>query len=114
MSGVEPQTESVAAPPVDLVSKPAARRDLLRRRTDSFLLPAGLGAGWSRRLGRDRAFLLGGGLIAALLIMATVLRLFWTADPTVVDLGKALSSPSLAHPMGTDSYGRDILARFDE
>jgi peptide/nickel transport system permease protein len=38
----------------------------------------------------------------------------WLApyDPTYIDLDNMLSPPSLAHPMGTDQLGRDVLARM--
>ena len=32
-------------------------------------------------------------------------------DPTVTDVPDRLAPPSLAHPMGTDNYGRDMLSR---
>jgi len=37
----------------------------------------------------------------------------WLApyDPIKVDPAAALSRPGVAHPLGTDRYGRDILSR---
>jgi peptide/nickel transport system permease protein len=32
-------------------------------------------------------------------------------DPYKMDFGSALSTPSLAHPLGTDHMGRDLLSR---
>ena len=32
-------------------------------------------------------------------------------DPYAQDLASALQPPSLQHPMGTDTYGRDMLSR---
>lgn len=57
--------------------------------------------------------LVGLGLLVVLLVMALVLPLFWRVNPTAVDLSHALAPPSLAHPMGTDGNGRDVLARFN-
>lgn len=54
------------------------------------------------------------GALAFLVILAALGPLVWTLDPYAVDVLDALSPPSLAHPMGTDDVGRDILARFNE
>jgi len=43
-------------------------------------------------------------------IVATLLGL----DPTTVDLYHRLAGPSLAHPLGTDELGRDLLLRLLE
>jgi peptide/nickel transport system permease protein len=64
-------------------------------------------------IGRERAFVLGVVLLLVLVFMGTVMRLIWTADPNATILSQTLAAPSLRHPMGTDSLGRDILARFD-
>ena len=32
-------------------------------------------------------------------------------DPYAQDLTQAMQAPSRAHPMGTDTYGRDMLSR---
>jgi nickel transport system permease protein len=49
------------------------------------------------------------GLILSVAILAP-----WLAphDPAEVDLEKKLLDPSLAHPLGTDHLGRDILSRL--
>lgn len=36
----------------------------------------------------------------------------WTIDPQHVDLDAVLAAGSLAHPLGTDAEGRDLLARI--
>lgn len=36
----------------------------------------------------------------------------WTIEPTFIDIRARNSSPSLAHPFGTDQLGRDMLARM--
>lgn len=38
-------------------------------------------------------------------------RSLWGIDPLAVDTDAILDPPSAAHPFGTDSFGRDILAR---
>jgi peptide/nickel transport system permease protein len=54
--------------------------------------------------------LLGAVLTAGLLGMA-LLSLVWTPySPTGMDFLHKLAPPSLAHPMGTDPFGRDMLS----
>jgi peptide/nickel transport system permease protein len=49
-----------------------------------------------------------------LLVLCAVLGpVVWRKDPLGLDIGSTLQPPSWAHPMGTDSVGRDILARFN-
>jgi peptide/nickel transport system permease protein len=86
----------------------------VRRRSDPFRRMSRVGAAWTRNLRDDQALLLGAGLILVLVLMATVVRLFWAKDPSAVNLTDSLQSPSLDHPMGTDSNGRDLFARFNE
>jgi peptide/nickel transport system permease protein len=47
--------------------------------------------------------------VAALVLCAPW---FVSADPVAQDLMHALEAPSVAHPLGTDHLGRDILARI--
>jgi peptide/nickel transport system permease protein len=56
-------------------------------------------------------FLVGLVLSAAVVVMALV-SLFWTPySPTAMDARQRMEAPSLAHPLGTDQYGRDLLSR---
>ncbi|MDB5077994.1 MAG: binding-protein-dependent transport system inner rane protein [Chloroflexi bacterium] len=73
------------------------------------------------RIGRGLAYLwhdpvLASGLAlgALLVVVAALGPLVWTASPFAIDVGSSLQPPSLTHPMGTDSVGRDLLARFDQ
>jgi len=51
--------------------------------------------------------------LLALLAGAVLLGpLAWPVDPFAMDFAAILAPPSLAHPMGTDPVGRDVLARF--
>ncbi|HEY6395281.1 MAG TPA: ABC transporter permease [Candidatus Binataceae bacterium] len=53
-----------------------------------------------------------GFLIVAMLVLCAIAGPFaFNADPLAIDLGRSLASPSLSHPLGCDSLGRDILAR---
>lgn len=51
--------------------------------------------------------------LLALIALAVLGPVLWTKDPAGVDVGSALQGPSWAHPMGTDSSGRDIFTRFN-
>ncbi|WEK51964.1 MAG: ABC transporter permease [Candidatus Kaistia colombiensis] len=65
-----------------------------------------------RRVWADKVFALA-LLIAALLILGPLLGpSLWPLSPLDMDFGAPLAAPSLAHPMGTDSNGRDVFARF--
>jgi peptide/nickel transport system permease protein len=65
-----------------------------------------------RRPGRHPTFVVGAG-ICALLVATALLSQLWTpADPLAMAIGARLQGPSLAHPFGTDQYGRDILSRI--
>jgi peptide/nickel transport system permease protein len=52
---------------------------------------------------------LGGVVLLALVVVFG--PMIWPIKPNAVDLTAQLSPPSGAHPLGTDSLGRDMLAR---
>ena len=55
--------------------------------------------------------LLAGGLITALMVGVALVSLAWTPyAPTAMDYVHRLAAPSLLHPFGTDSFGRDVLS----
>lgn len=64
-----------------------------------------------RRLLRVR--LAGAGLVivAGLLLLALAADVISPYDPFHQDYGAIMQAPSLAHPMGTDDMGRDVLSR---
>lgn len=50
------------------------------------------------------------GAAALALVLAGT---FWQPyDPHQIDLGATFAAPTLAHPLGTDHLGRDVLSRF--
>ena len=56
-------------------------------------------------------FLLGGALIALLLLTIAVGLVWMPYNPIAIDLDHTLDPPSLAHWLGTDEFGRDVLSR---
>ena len=64
-----------------------------------------------RTLLRNR-FAVGGGVaILVLALLAITAPLVAPYDPVAQDYDHLLEAPSLAHPFGTDNFGRDILSR---
>ena len=59
---------------------------------------------------RGASLTLGAGL-TALFIGAALLTVLWVPyDITQLDIANKIKPPSLAHPLGTDHFGRDILS----
>ena len=50
-------------------------------------------------------------LAVTLLLITIFAKYICPYDPYAQDLASALQPPSLQHPMGTDTYGRDMLSR---
>ena len=54
-----------------------------------------------------------GGTILIVVVISTLLSIFWTPyPPLAMSTGPSLGHISLAHPLGTDVYGRDTLSRL--
>ena len=51
------------------------------------------------------------GLIAALVVLALLAPVLTPYDPLAQDASAQAKSPSVAHPLGTDYLGRDVLSR---
>lgn len=63
------------------------------------------------RLRRNKLAILG-MILAVILVLSAVLAPILTPyDPATQDVVNRFQWPSLAHPMGTDNYGRDLLTR---
>jgi peptide/nickel transport system permease protein len=72
---------------------------------------AGRAASW---IGRSKAAMLGGGLLALVVLAALAGPLLTPYPYDAQDFAVALTPPfvDLGHPLGTDQFGRDILSRI--
>lgn len=59
---------------------------------------------------RTPSGVIGMGVLVVWVLVATTWQL-WAPNPLATDALAALQAPSLAHPFGTDSLGRDVFAR---
>jgi len=65
-----------------------------------------------RRRGWSPSLVVGAAVTAVFVGMALV-SLAWTPyDPTALNILNKLQTPSLAHPLGTDFFGRDVLSQI--
>lgn len=62
-------------------------------------------------LRHNKAAMTGGVFVLLLALVCALGGCFWQVDPAAQDLSDALAAPSLAHPLGTDTLGRDLFAR---
>jgi peptide/nickel transport system permease protein len=69
------------------------------------------GRGWLRRLRTNRSVLAGGVLLFAVIVLALVIPPIAHLDPYAVDPAQRLADPGSDHLLGTDTFGRDLLAR---
>lgn len=53
----------------------------------------------------------GVGIVCVLLGLAAFAPFISAGNPQAMDFNAILAVPSVAHPMGTDNFGRDVLAR---
>ena len=54
-----------------------------------------------------------GSIVFVIIVFGVIAGPFlWTIDATYIDIRARNSGPSLAHPLGTDQLGRDLLARM--
>lgn len=65
-----------------------------------------------KRLKRNKAAMIGLGMVILFIIVALIAPLLAPYDPAEIDLGAILQGPSSQHWMGTDYYGRDLLSRI--
>jgi peptide/nickel transport system permease protein len=55
--------------------------------------------------------MLGLAITAAIVAVAALSLVYTPRDPLQMDIGARLETPSAAHPLGTDQFGRDLLSR---
>ncbi|MCE5193084.1 ABC transporter permease [bacterium] len=66
------------------------------------------------RLTRHKLAMAGAAMLIVILLFVFVGPLIWRADPNaqIEGIEGMFNAPSKAHPLGTDDYGRDVLARM--
>jgi ABC-type dipeptide/oligopeptide/nickel transport system permease subunit len=67
--------------------------------------------GWWARFVAHRAGLVGGVLVAVVVLAGVLAPWLAPYDPTAIAMDDALSPPTARHLMGTDAFGRDVLSR---
>ncbi len=70
--------------------------------------------GWralARPVLRNRLVLFGTGLVLMMVALALLADIVSPYDPTEMKVANALEAPSVAHPFGTDRFGRDVFSR---
>ncbi len=65
-----------------------------------------------KRFAKNRLALFCLAVFLLILVVCLLAPLFTSENPAELNLGNTKQNPSLAHPMGTDILGRDILARM--
>lgn len=65
-----------------------------------------------KKLWRHRSFRIGLLVVFFLLLSACLGPLFWTIEPTSMQMRFRFKPPSLDFPLGTDGFGRDVLSRL--
>jgi peptide/nickel transport system permease protein len=74
--------------------------------------PSGLFRDALGRLAQNRGAIAGAAILAALVALALFADVIVPYDPTQIAAGDRLRPPELAHPFGTDAFGRDVLIRI--
>jgi ABC-type dipeptide/oligopeptide/nickel transport system permease subunit len=91
---------------------PALQPQRLAQPSRPLLVQIGLLARRLGKLHRSDTLAVWGGLFLALIIFGAVFAPILTPySPTKPDIKARFQLPSLAHPFGTDDFGRDLLAR---
>jgi oligopeptide transport system permease protein len=65
----------------------------------------------AHRFMRNRAAVVAAIGFLLMCVLVLLVPIFSGEDPNAVDFSKQLQGPSLAHPLGTDDFGRDLLVR---
>lgn len=64
------------------------------------------------RFTKHRLAVLGAIVMVLLIVVAVFGPMLYTVDPNAVDVFASRKPPTAEHPLGTDSAGRDVLARL--
>ncbi|HTW52801.1 MAG TPA: ABC transporter permease [Stellaceae bacterium] len=94
-----PIAEPVLEPGGIAIASPRVRHDSLAREA------------W-RRFRRHRLALLSAGILIAMVLILVFGTLIWPVAINDIDFSAQMTGPSLAHPLGTDDLGQDLLARM--
>ncbi len=65
-----------------------------------------------RRFRRHKLAVASAVILAAMILFVVLGPLVWTVAINDIDFSASLQGPSLAHPLGTDDLGQDLLARM--
>jgi peptide/nickel transport system permease protein len=90
------------------------RADLIRTASaleDEAAAPPARRGSWLRFIARDKKALIGLIVLALLALAAILAPLVAPYDPNAM-MYDMIGAPSLAHPLGTDDLGRDLLSRL--
>ena len=71
-----------------------------------------LGAEAWRRFKRHRLAFVGALILAVIVVGVAIGPWVWTVPINEIDFAATLQGPSLAHPLGTDDLGQDLLSRM--
>lgn len=66
---------------------------------------------WWRIFSRNHSAVVAAVILTALIAMAVAGPYLVPFEPSRIDTGPSMQAPTLAHPMGTDELGRDVLSR---
>lgn len=83
--------------------------------SDAILAPAPSSGSFGRLLrllGRNKRLLMGGTVLAIIILLAVLASLIAPYSPIQQDMKARLQAPSWAHWLGTDHLGRDTLSRL--
>jgi peptide/nickel transport system permease protein len=64
------------------------------------------------RLRRSRLALIGLAIVGLTALVGLIAPFLVAADPVAMNFAELLKGPTRAHPLGTDQFGRDVLARL--
>ncbi|HTZ38334.1 MAG TPA: ABC transporter permease [Stellaceae bacterium] len=74
--------------------------------------PASLGREAWRRFRRHRLALVSAGVLSLMVLVLLLGPLLWPVPINAIDFAAMQQGPTLAHPLGTDDLGQDLLSRM--